>query len=79
MGLDLNNYVVSDIILDSQAHKAGILVGDEIISLNGKPAFFYSLHDVNNMLRDKPGTLLTLIIRRDKELIKKTIRQKRVL
>jgi predicted aspartyl protease len=79
MGLDLNNYVVSDIIQDSQAHKAGIKIGDEIISLNGKPAFFYSLTDVNNMLRDKPGTLLTLILRRDKELIKKTIRQKRVL
>jgi S1-C subfamily serine protease len=41
MGLDLNNYVVSDIIEDSQAHKAGIQVGDEIISMNGKPAFFY--------------------------------------
>lgn len=79
MGLELNNYVVSDIIEDSQAHKAGIQVGDEIISLNGKPAIFYSLTDVNNMLRDKPGTLLTLVIRREKELIKKTIRQKRVL
>lgn len=79
MGLELNNYVVSDIIEDSQAHKAGIQVGDEIISLNGKPAFFYSLTDVNNMLRDKPGTLLTLVLRREKELIKKTIRQKRVL
>lgn len=79
MGLDLNNYVVSDIIEDSQAHKAGIKIGDEIISLNGKPAFFYSLTDINNMLRDKPGTLLTLILRREKELFKKTIKQKRVL
>jgi predicted aspartyl protease len=79
MGLELNNYVVSDIIKDSQAHKAGIQVGDEIISLNGKLAFFYSLTDINNMLRNKPGTLLTLVLRREKELIKKTIKQKRVL
>ena len=79
MGIDLNTYIVADIIKGSQADKAGIKVDDEIISLNGSPAFFYSLTDINTMLTDKPGTLLTLILRREKNLLKKVIRQKRVL
>ncbi len=79
VGQELNEYVIVDIIPDSPAAKAEIEVGDELISLNGKPAFFHSLTEINNILREKPGGILTVILRRGDELIKKTVRHKRIL
>ncbi len=79
VGQDLNEYLVREVIDGSPAKKAGIEIGDEIISLNGKPAFFYSLTEVNNMLKDWPGTLLIVIFKRKDDLIKKTLKLKRLL
>lgn len=75
-GEELNSYFVTDIIADSPAVKADLHKGDEIIAINGKPAFFYTLTDVNAIFRGPRGTLLVLIIRRDGQLIKKELRLK---
>ena len=42
-GDELNSYFVADLIKDSPAEKAGLIAGDEIIAIDGKPAIFYSL------------------------------------
>ena len=78
-GEELNAYHITEIIPKSSAEKAGLQIGDEIIAIDGKPAFFYSLTDVNTLFRSEFGKSLTLIIRRGKELHKKQIRLKKLL
>lgn len=72
-GKDLNSYFITDIIEDSPAVKADLKRGDEIIAIDGKPAFSYSLTDINAIFRGPRGTLLVLIIRRDNKLLKKQV------
>ncbi|PIQ49097.1 MAG: hypothetical protein COW03_06835 [Cytophagales bacterium CG12_big_fil_rev_8_21_14_0_65_40_12] len=78
-GDNLNVYYINDIIEDSPAHKIGLLVGDEVIALNGSPAFFYDLTEINSILKQKRGEHLNLIIRRDGKLLQYHIKHKRLL
>ncbi|MCE7994885.1 MAG: PDZ domain-containing protein [Roseivirga sp.] len=79
VGEELNSYFVTDIIKDSPAVKAGLEKGDEIIAIDGKPAFFYSLTDINAIFRGPRGRTLVLIVRRDGELTRKELRLKPIL
>lgn len=79
VGEELNSYFVTDIIKDSPAVKAGLKKGDEIIAIDGKPAFFYTLTDVNAIFRGPRGRVLVLIIRRDGQLTRKELRLKPLL
>lgn len=79
IGEELNSYFVTDIIEDSPAVKAGLKTGDEIIAIDGKPAFFYSLTDINAIFRGPRGRVLTLIIRRDGQLDQKELKLKPIL
>lgn len=79
VGDELNSYFVTDIIEDSPAVKAGLQTGDEIIAIDGKPAFFYSLTDINAIFRGPRGRVLILIIRRDGKLEQKELRLKPLL
>jgi hypothetical protein len=79
VGKDLNSYIITDIIEKSPAIKAELEAGDEIIAINGRPAFFYSLTDINAIFRGPKGTVLGLIIRRGKTLIKTELRLKPLL
>lgn len=79
VGEELNSYFVTDIIKDSPAVKAGLKKGDEIIAINGKPAFFYTLTDVNAIFRGPRGRILVLIVRRDGELTRRELRLKPLL
>ena len=78
-GDELNSYFVADIIADSPAVKAGLVAGDEIIAIDGKPAIFYSLSQINAIFRGRRGVVLTLVIRRDGKLLKKELRLKPLL
>lgn len=78
-GEDLNSYFITDIIEDSPAVKAELEKGDEIIAIDGKPALFYSLTDINAIFRGPRGTLLVLIIRRNNKILRKQIRLKPLL
>ncbi|HHT9130256.1 MAG TPA: S41 family peptidase [Candidatus Brocadiaceae bacterium] len=49
-------------LLDSPAFKAGILVGDRIIKIDGESAEIMSIKDVVKKLRGKLGTKITLTI-----------------
>lgn len=72
-GEELNRYFISKIIPTSPAADLGLLPGDEIISIGDKPVFFYSFASMNSLLRQPSGTKLTIIIKRDGELIEKKL------
>ena len=78
-GKDLNTIYVSKIIKDSPAELVDLKVGDEIISMDGKPIFFYSFSDINSLLRKASGTRFSIIIQRKGELFKKWIRLKKII
>lgn len=78
-GEELNSYYITDIIEDSPAVKAGLVAGDEIIAIDGRPAFFYKLSEINAIFRGGQGLVLTLIIRRDNQLFKKVLKLKSLL
>lgn len=78
-GSDLSAYFVADVIKDSPAVKAGLEAGDEIIAIDGKPAFFYKLSEINAIFRGRRGTVLTLIIRRNGKLDRRLLKLKPIL
>jgi|GEM_PF-258059 len=72
-GEELNRYFVSKIIPDSPAQQMDIQPGDEIISIGDKPVFFYSFASMNSLLRQPSGTVLSIVIKRDGNLIEKKL------
>ncbi|MDC0663719.1 S41 family peptidase [Marinobacter sp. SS21] len=52
---------------DTPAQKAGVLAGDLIIKLGDQPVKGMSLEEAVNLMRGKPGTILTLTILRESE------------
>lgn len=52
---------------DTPAQKAGVQAGDLIIKLDEKPVKGMSLEEAVNLMRGKPGTILTLTIMREGE------------
>ena len=78
-GEELNSYFVTDVIENSPAVKADLRAGDEIIAIDGKPAFFYKLSEINTIFRGNRGTVLALIIRRDGKLDRKLLKLKPLL
>ena len=52
---------------DTPAQKAGVQAGDLIIKLDEKPVKGMSLEEAVNLMRGKPGTVLTLTIMREGE------------
>jgi carboxyl-terminal processing protease len=64
-------------IEDTPAARAGILAGDIITAINGKPTKGMSLSDAVNLMRGEPKTSIELTIRRqghDKPLVFKIVR-----
>lgn len=74
-GEDLNTFYISKIIPNSPAQLEGLEVGDEIISIDGKPTFFYSFSEINSILRGSSGTKMSIIIQRKGELFKKKLKK----
>jgi predicted aspartyl protease len=78
-GDKLNVYYINDLIKDSPAEKIGLQVGDEVIALNGNPAFFFDLTEVNAIFKRNRGERLILIIRRDGKLLQYELKHKHLL
>ncbi|MFY0591649.1 aspartyl protease family protein [Roseivirga sp.] len=78
-GEESKQFYVSRIIPNSPADNAGILPEDEIISIEGRPIFFYSFPDINGFLRGEAGSKLSIVIKRKGELYKKDLVLKKLI
>lgn len=78
-GKGYKDFIVSELIDDSPAEKAGIEVGDIIISLNGIWKENLTLSHINHTFRSKEKKKIRLRILREGEVIKKSFRLKRVI
>lgn len=63
-------YVVVDVRKDSPSYLAGVRAGDELVSINGSPAYKTKLFDLNALFSSKVGKPIRLKIKRNERLIK---------
>lgn len=71
--------VITDPYPNFPAHKAGLRVGDEIVSIDGTDVVGKSTSEVSTLLKGKPKTEVSLIIRRagqKNDLVYKVVREK---
>ncbi|MFZ5999520.1 MAG: aspartyl protease family protein [Bacteroidota bacterium] len=73
-GARLRKYEIADVRENSAAAKAGLLVGDNVIAINGMPATDLDLNNVNSLFNNRPGKKVTIEIERKGEIIKKKFR-----
>jgi hypothetical protein len=78
-GNNLNVYTVRLVLNNSPASAEGILKGDVIVAINGAPASKYSLSEIRKMLSSKPGTIITLQVKRKTQVFIKKIALKKLV
>lgn len=76
-GPDFRRYLVLRVQPDSPAATAGLLVDDEIVSINLLPVNVFSLTQLSRILHSADGRLILLLVRRGLELRTTTVRLKR--
>ena len=76
--LDDNTFIISDIIKDSPAEKAGLHAGDQIYAVDGKVLKNTSTEEVAKKVKGESGTKVKLEIIRSGKHIEKTITRKKV-
>ncbi len=64
-GIQLNQFIVHDVIENTPASIAGLRVGDEIRNINWTPAAFFSLRDIISLLSRKEGKKIRMIVKRN--------------
>lgn len=75
-GTRLNSFEVTDVRKFSSSDKAGIQVGDEILSVNGINASEVNLNQLNGQLNQRPGKKISMNIKRNNTVfIKKMVLQ----
>jgi len=63
-------FSISDIDDDSPAERAGLRKGDQLLYLNNKIAFQYTLNDIISLFQSKAGKKITLVVQRNQEVLK---------
>jgi predicted aspartyl protease len=66
-------FFICSIVENSSAHKAGVKLHDEIVSINGQP--LQGLVQARRLLRGKPGTSIKVVLVRDKKPIQLTLQR----
>lgn len=64
---------------NSPAAIAGLLKDDEILSINGKKAYKFSLQEIRNLLQSKEGKKIRFEIKRNNKVLKYTFNLKSIL
>ncbi len=73
------SYQISVVRKDSPAYRAGLLVGDIILQINGKPAYNFKLQEINRLFSEKPGKQIKLLIDRNGEVLTYSFRLESML
>lgn len=72
-------YIVVEIRDNSVAEKSGIIKGDEILTINGKPAHEYKLYNLNALFSSEEGKKIDLEVKRDDRVFKVRFKLEKVL
>ena len=73
------SYQISVIRKDSPAHKAGLLLGDVVLQVNGKPAYTYKMQEIIHMFSVKEGKKINLLVDRSGEVLSYSFKLEKML
>ncbi len=73
------NYEVAEIRPGSPAYIAGVQKGDVLLEINGRPAYSYTLSDINDLFYSEPGRKIKIWVERLGVKIKYTFYLQKVL
>ena len=71
-GLELNDFVIRDVLENSPGGEAGLQNGDIIVKLQGFPVKYFTLTGISQMLQRKPGKKISLVVKRGSVFLHKT-------
>ena len=72
-GSRLQTFEIVEVRKNSPAEEAGIMTGDLLISINGRPASAFEFNEIIGEMSSKPGKKLSLELYRENQTIKKTL------
>ncbi|NND63802.1 MAG: PDZ domain-containing protein [Flavobacteriaceae bacterium] len=72
-------YIIAEIRSGSPAAEAGLLKGDEVVSINGKPTYEYELPDITELFSSRSGKKILVEVNRDGKISKHRFVLKEVL
>jgi C-terminal processing protease CtpA/Prc len=72
-GAKLRTFEIIEVRENSPAEEVGILTGDLLVSVNGRPAGVFELNELTGELSSKPGRKLSLELNRNGQIVRKTI------
>ncbi|MEZ4859281.1 MAG: aspartyl protease family protein [Flavobacteriaceae bacterium] len=72
-------YVIVEVRDESPAALSGIIKGDELVTINGKPAYKYKLFEITELFSSKSNRKITMEIKRNGKLLKKKFVLKEVI
>lgn len=78
-GVNLNTFIVQNVIKNSPAAEADLREGDIIKSINGVPVVILGMSSLLNKLKKKTGKKIVLKIKREKKRIKKVFYLKEII
>lgn len=70
-GTRLNSFEITDVRKSSSSDRAGLLIGDEIININGLSVAEMNLNQLNGYLNLKPGKKIVMSIKRNNTMLSK--------
>ncbi len=73
------SYEIVHIRKDSPGYKAGLLIGDVILQINGKPAYDHKLEEIIHIFSTKPDKRINLLVDRNGEVLTYSFRLENVL
>lgn len=72
-------YVISEVRKGSPADLAEIMKGDEVVTINGKPAYKYKLYEITELFSSKEHRKIHMEIKRNGKVVRRKFELKEVL
>ncbi|MAZ72271.1 MAG: hypothetical protein CMC70_03900 [Flavobacteriaceae bacterium] len=71
--------VIAQLRTDSPGTEAGLMKGDEVVSVNNKAAYKYKLYELSALFSSKTGRTISMVIERNGKRLKKKIKLRKLL
>ena len=75
IGITIEGNIIRDVTANSHAEKAGLLINDEIVTINNTNVQNLTSSEISNLIKNNNVDTVSLVIRRNGELINYTIKK----